>query len=181
MGTKNISSSSYNTFITTLRQEQKQGFMLVKFQHKAGFFCGTLSNDKLIPGTYHETLAKTDENAKELVLKKIAEIIEAANGDLPSFVAEGEMDDPKEKIIQQDALVEAVEKEQDAMTWTEHLLKSGVNKTRLEESVEQLKSGNTVEVVMNNGSTVEFIDLEKEEKPQPKKQRRSRKAKSVEG
>ena len=111
---KNISTSTFNTFITTLRQEQKQGFMLVKFQHKAGFFCGALSNDKLIPGIYHETLAKTDENAKELVLKKIAEIIEAANGDLPSFVAEGEMEG-YEKEIQQNPVVEDSKEEQNVV------------------------------------------------------------------
>lgn len=92
MTIKNISTSTFNTFVTTLRQEQKQGFMLVKFQHKAGFFCGTLSNDKLIPGIYHETLAKVDENAKELVLKKVAEIVEAAHGNVLSFTAEGEME-----------------------------------------------------------------------------------------
>lgn len=134
MGTKNISSSSYNTFITTLRQEQKQGFMLVKFQHKAGFFCGTLSNDKLIPGIYHDTLAKVDENAKELVLKKIAEIVEAANGNVLSFVVEGEMNDPKEKIIPQDAPVEAVEKEQDVVI---SVAKPKQRRSRKAKSVEE--------------------------------------------
>lgn len=116
MTTKNISTSTFNTFITTLRQEQKQGFMLVKFQHKAGFFCGTLSDEKEITALYKDTLAKTDENAKELVLKKVAEIVEAAHGNALSFVAEGEMDDPKEKIIQRDnTATQPVEKEQNAV------------------------------------------------------------------
>lgn len=162
MTIKNISTSNFNTFITTLRQEQKQGFMLVKFQHKAGFFCGTLCNEKLIPGIYHETLTKIDENAKELVLKKIAEVVSAANGELPSFVVEGEMDEPKEKAIQQDAPVEAVEKEQDAV--------AGIYTP---EDVKVFLNGEMVDVELSNLKVVN-----PEEKP--KKQRRSRKAKSVE-
>lgn len=131
---KNISTSTFNTFITTLRQEQKQGFMLVKFQHKAGFFCGTLDNEKMIPGLYHEVLSNTDENAKELVLKKIAEIVEAANGNVLSFVVEGEMNDPKEKIIPQDAPVEAVEKEQDVVI---SVAKPKQRRSRKAKSVEE--------------------------------------------
>lgn len=134
MGTKNISSSSYNTFITTLRQEQKQGFMLVKFQHKAGFFCGTLNDEKEITVLYKDTLAKTNEDAKELVLKKIAEIVEAAHGNVLSFVAEGEMDEPKEKVVQQDAPVEAVEKEQDVVI---NVAKSKQRRSRKAKSVEE--------------------------------------------
>lgn len=161
MTVKNISTSTFNTFITTLRQEQKQGFMLVKFQHKAGFFCGTLSNEKEITALYKDTLAKTDENAKELVLKKIAEIVEAANGEIQSFVAEGEMDDPKEKIIPQDAPVEALEKEQDVVAGT-----------YTSEDVRVFLNGEMVDVELSNLKVVN-----PEEKP--KKQRRSRKAKSV--
>jgi hypothetical protein len=170
---KNISTSTFNTFINTLRQEQKQGFMLVKFQHKVGFFCGTLSNEKEITTLYKDTLAKTDENAKELVLKKVAEIVEAAHGNVLSFVAEGEMDDPKEKVVQQDAFVEAVEKEQNVVYELDDgpLTKEELNQIRKLSAASNIPEENFTRHLFKDTNLVE---------EQPKKQRRSRKAKAVE-
>lgn len=75
MTNKNVTASSFNTFISVLRDEQKIGYMLTKFDYRAGYFCGVMSNDKPIPGSYHEALAAIDANSKELVLQKIMTLL----------------------------------------------------------------------------------------------------------
>lgn len=93
---KNVTAASFKTFISVLREEQKERYMLVKFDYKNGYFCGVLSNDKMIPGMYHNTLASINPDSKELVLKQIMNLVEAAHGNPPmSFVAEGEGYDTK--------------------------------------------------------------------------------------
>lgn len=75
MSTKNVTASSFSTFISVLREEQRNGYSLQKFDYKNGYFCGGLSSDNLIPGSYHEALAAIDEESKDIVLLKIISLL----------------------------------------------------------------------------------------------------------
>lgn len=88
---KSITASSFQTFVSILREEQKQRYMLVKFDYKNGYFCGVLSNDNyFIPSSYHEALSAINTDSKELVLRQIMSLVVAATGDnVPKY----ELDD----------------------------------------------------------------------------------------
>lgn len=112
---KNITTKTFSTFITTLKEELKGGYSLVKFQHKVGFFCGVLSNDNPATQKYKDTLASINPEAKELVLKKIAALLD--NEDV-AFVAEGEMvpyekgEDVPSPMIREDKITQEQPKKQ---------------------------------------------------------------------
>lgn len=87
---KSITASSFQTFVSILREEQKKQYMLVKFDYKNGYFCGVLSGDNNIPSSYHEALAAINPESKELVLRQIMSLVVAATGE---SVPEYELDD----------------------------------------------------------------------------------------
>lgn len=88
---KSITASNFKTFVSILREEQKQRYMLVKFDYKNGYFCGVLSNDNyFIPSSYHEALAAINPDSKELVLRQIMSLVVAATGEkVPEYELDG--------------------------------------------------------------------------------------------
>lgn len=78
---KSITASNFKTFVSILREEQKQQYMLVKFDYKNGYFCGVLSGENNIPSSYHEALSAINPESKELILRQIMSLVVAATGD----------------------------------------------------------------------------------------------------